>query len=100
LDEAFEEIKNSEVQVAEDGTKYISETYYNEVPIYIPPMTDEDVKNIQKLIDSADTLANADEEVFSLITEEAEAFFKGQKSAEEVAEVIQSRVSIYVKENS
>ena len=100
LDEAFEEIKNSEVEVAEDGTKYISETYYNEVPIYIPPMTDEDVKNIQNLIDSADTLANADEEVFSLITEEAEAFFKGQKSAKEVAEVIQSRVSIYVKENS
>lgn len=100
LDEAFEEIKNSEVEVAEDGTKYISETYYNEVSIYIPPMTDEDVKNIQKLIDSADTLANADEEVFSLITEEAEAFFKGQKSAKEVAEVIQSRVSIYVKENS
>ena len=34
-----------------------------------------------------------------MITEEAEAFFKGQKTAKEVADIIQSRISMYVKEN-
>ena len=31
--------------------------------------------------------------------EEAEAFFKGQKSVSDVANVIQSRVQVYVNEN-
>ena len=35
-----------------------------------------------------------------IINEEADAYFTGQKSAADVAQIIQSRVSIYVSENS
>jgi hypothetical protein len=38
--------------------------------------------------------------VYSIISEEAEAYFKGQKTVDEVADIIQSRVKIYVSENS
>ena len=38
-------------------------------------------------------------EITNIITEEAEAFFKGQKSVADVAGVIQSRVQVYVNEN-
>ena len=34
------------------------------------------------------------------MTEEAEAFFKGQKSVEETVSVIQSRVELYVSEGN
>ena len=37
--------------------------------------------------------------VTDIINEEAAAFFENQKSAEDVARVIQSRVQIYVHEN-
>ena len=39
------------------------------------------------------------DEVLNIINEEAEPFYKGQKSVDEVASVIQSRIKIYVGEN-
>lgn len=41
-----------------------------------------------------------DEEVIAIISEEAEGFFAGQKKAEDVAAVIQSRVKIYLAEQN
>ena len=38
--------------------------------------------------------------VSTIVTEEAEAFFKGQKSVEETVSVIQSRVELYVSEGN
>ncbi len=43
--------------------------------------------------------ATGNDEITNIITEEAEAFFKGQKSVADVAGVIQSRVQVYVNEN-
>ena len=34
-----------------------------------------------------------------IIKEESAAYFAGQKSAEEVSDIIQSRVQVYLKEN-
>ncbi|MFI3237387.1 MAG: extracellular solute-binding protein [Lachnospiraceae bacterium] len=39
-------------------------------------------------------------EITEIIQEEAAAFFSGQKSVDEVAKIIQSRMSIYISENS
>ena len=41
---------------------------------------------------------NGDDEISKIINEEAEAFFKGQKSVDEVAGIIQNRVNNYVGE--
>jgi hypothetical protein len=35
----------------------------------------------------------------NIITEEVEAFYSGQKTAAAVADIIQSRASIYISEN-
>ena len=35
-----------------------------------------------------------------IINEEADAFFQGQKSVGEVADIIQNRIQVYVNENS
>ena len=40
-----------------------------------------------------------DQEIFTIIEEEIESYFSGQKSVDDVAKVIQSRVNLYVKEN-
>ena len=40
-----------------------------------------------------------DQELMNIISEESAAFFSGQKSAKDVAAIIQSRVQIYVNEN-
>ena len=40
-----------------------------------------------------------DQELLSIITEESQAFFAGQKTAEKTAEIIQRRASLYMAEN-
>ena len=40
-----------------------------------------------------------DESLFDIIQEEASAYFAGQKSARDVASIIQSRAQLYVNEN-
>ena len=61
--------------------------------------TEEDIAEYTALVEGADTLASQEEGIFSIISEEVEPFFAGQKSAEEVAGIIQSRVNIYVNES-
>lgn len=54
---------------------------------------------LQDLINVAEpSSATGNDEITNIITEEAEAFFKGQKSVSDVANVIQSRVQVYVNE--
>ena len=99
LDETLQKVKEAKTETAPDGTKYYSVWGFGDIELYIPVPTDEDIAAIKEIINSADTLTNVNSEIFSMINEEAEAFFKGQKTAGEVADIIQSRVSIYVKEN-
>ena len=51
------------------------------------------------LIQRADGLRDYDTQIVTIIQEEADSFFSGQKSAAEAAEIIQSRVQLYVNEN-
>lgn len=62
--------------------------------------TAEEADQIMELIRVATPAAPQNSEIMSIISEEAEAFYKGQKSAEEVADVIQRRAQTYVDENS
>ncbi|MBO7149232.1 MAG: extracellular solute-binding protein [Clostridia bacterium] len=62
---------------------------------------DENYANITlDFIRKADMLVRYDEEIFKIVNEEAERFFKGQSDARAASEAIQGRVSIYVSENS
>lgn len=64
------------------------------------PCTEEEIETLWTLIDVASPMPNGDDEVMSIISEEAEPYFQGQKSLEEVVGTIQSRMSMYVGENS
>ena len=63
--------------------------------------TQEDVDMIMGLLETAKPVSYAyGSEVFNIINEEAQPFYQGQKSVDEVANIIQSRVKIYVSENN
>lgn len=60
----------------------------------------EDIDQVRGLIASAKKRQNnVDEELINIISEETEPFFKGQKSASDVSNVIQNRIQVYVNEN-
>ncbi len=62
--------------------------------------TQEEVDITMSLIEVAKpVIYSQGDEVLNIINEEAAAFYKGQKSVDEVASVIQSRIQIYVGEH-
>lgn len=61
--------------------------------------TQEEVDLLMELIDIARPVTDSDSQIMNIITEEAAALFKGDKSVDDVASVIQSRVQVYVNEN-
>ena len=68
-----------------------------EYTYHIP--TEEEMVRLRELVAVASPATSADEVIIQMIDEEAQAYFEGQKSAEEVAGIIQSRVQLYVNEN-
>ncbi len=63
-------------------------------------VTQEQADGINELIGSVSRLANYDESIINIVSDEAASFFAGDKTAEETAQIIQSRVAIYVSEQS
>ena len=58
----------------------------------------EQVDQIRSLIESTTKVADYNQEILSIVSEQAAPYFAGQKSAEEVAKLVQSKANIYVNE--
>ena len=61
-------------------------------------MTQEQADKLLELIDTTSRVVNNNDSLIQIAVEEAQAFFAGQKSAEEVARLTQSKINIYVNE--
>jgi ABC-type glycerol-3-phosphate transport system substrate-binding protein len=62
--------------------------------------TQEEIDGFRELLNSSGVNYGGSQEILAIIIEEVQAYFDAQKSVEEVADIIQSRVQIYVSENS
>jgi hypothetical protein len=56
------------------------------------------VDSLTNLIKSTTKCANYDSDIFDIVSEQAAAYFAGQKSADEVAKLVQSKANIFVNE--
>ncbi len=101
LEVLMEEAKQKPYYLDENGEKVeYDDTYYiADQEIIVPPMSDEDVNLVRDYIFSVTDVMSYDEQLINIVTEEAAAYFSGQRSAEEAADIIQSRANIYVSEN-
>ena len=102
LEKQFEEAMTEEYYEDEEGNKKRSEKTtwgYEDFTVRIYAAKDYEVEAIRNLIENTDTLYQYDQKMMEIITEEANAFFEGQKSAKEVADIIQNRIQVYVNEN-
>ena len=102
LDEMLK--KYSTVQTDEDGNPIdgISSYDFGDITIDLSYLTEAQVEELKSLVNSIDTLESQDDVsgIYDIITEEAEAFYNGKKSADEVCDVIQSRVNILINEGA
>ncbi|MCM1101680.1 MAG: extracellular solute-binding protein [Clostridium sp.] len=80
--------------VEEDYTNWI-----NGESIVIDPLTEEQLNKLKNFIGSVTKRAYYNDDISNIISEETEAFFQGQKSAKDVASIIQRRAQVYVDEH-
>lgn len=85
----------------ENGNKeyYDYETWINGEPVILEPFTEAQMNQVTDFIQSVNSRYYYDQEIMKIMEEEMEAFFSGDKSAAEVADIIQRRAQIYVDTN-
>ncbi|MBQ7678745.1 MAG: extracellular solute-binding protein [Butyrivibrio sp.] len=74
--------------------------HIGDMEIQMDPLNAAEVQEVLDYINTMDSVGNYNESIMNIVTEEAGAYFSGQKTAAEVAGIIQSRVQIFVNENS
>lgn len=65
---------------------------------YVYAMSEELAAKVTALVENTTKLANYDDSIYSIVSEQAAAYFADQKSAEEVAKLVQSKANIFVNE--
>ncbi|MDD6090847.1 MAG: hypothetical protein PUB77_09340, partial [Clostridiales bacterium] len=60
--------------------------------------TEEEAQQLREVTATTTKMMNRDQSIMDIVSEQAAAYFSGQKTAEEVAKLIQSKASIYINE--
>ena len=76
-------------EVVENGESAWEEVY---------ALTQEDIDQILSVINSATGIVDYDDEILSIVSDEVSAYFAGDKDVQTTANMIQSRVNLYVQE--
>lgn len=80
-------------------TEYDTTFWAGDKEIKIGDITDEEIAQVKELINNVKTsMSSYDSGLYDICLEESEAFFKGDKTAEETADIIINRISIYIAE--
>ena len=65
----------------------------------LKPLTEKQLEKLVRFLLSVNSRYYETEEIMDIVSEETEAFFAGDKTAEETAKVIQNRVQLYLDTN-
>ncbi|MCR5600696.1 MAG: extracellular solute-binding protein [Ruminococcus sp.] len=91
----------SSVKRMDENGNMIEETSFESQGRILHVLTNSELADLKRYILSCDTISDTlDADAFSVCREESEAYFHGEKSAEEAAEMMQNRISILVSEKS
>lgn len=103
FEEKLDDTMHNPYYTDENGKKqeYEDSYYINDKEFKIPNLTQEQRDSLEEYIFGAEgKFTQFSNDVSSIITEEVEAYFNGERSSQETAELIQNRVSILVSEQS
>lgn len=95
--------ENGELLLDEDGNPIPEDNHggvgFDDWEYTYHNCTQEEIDQVQAVIAQAKAAATVDEQIMTMINEEAAPYFQKQKSVDEVVNVIQSRVQLYLNEN-
>lgn len=99
LEQKLEDAMKTEYDV--NGNKVAKEyiRFDGEEPISIYEITEEDAELLKNIISKVEFNETVDYNLYNIIFEEAEYLFNEDRKAEDVADIIQNRVGIYISES-
>ena len=108
FDKALKDATTVQYKIGNDG-QYVLDDEGNRIPseryfaigtdMYTYYALSEDVAQaFREAVTSCDRVSDNDNSIIDIVKEESAAFFSGQKSAEDVAKLVQSKAFIYVNE--
>ena len=91
---------NGEYKLDANGEKIMEVHYYavNSAAYTYYALSQDLADRFMDLLNTTDKVSVIDESIKDIVSKQAAAFFSGQKSAEEVAKLVQSNAKIYVNE--
>lgn len=100
LDELAKKSMQKRTYTDAEGNEVEDDDSYtiNGEEVKIPPLSQADVDQMYSLIDGITTSMKYDQKIMNILSEESAPFFNGQKSVDECASVIQSKIQIYLDE--
>lgn len=96
--EGFSMLKSVNEKILNDIQDQVIKGTYKLPDGKVAKVKEESFAEFKQIIEKAERYAVLDTKVLSIIGEESSSFFSGQKSAEEVAKLIQNRVTTYLNE--
>ena len=94
----YQKDSDGKFMLDEEGKKIPIVRFYMNDGKEIYNLEPEQIQQIRDLIESTTKVADYNQEILNIVSEQAAPFFAGQKSAEEVARLVQSKANIYVNE--
>lgn len=79
--------KESTTEIAMSGLK-----------IQVPHASLQEIEVLEKMLSDGNVTGSSDDAIIKIISEEADAYFSGIKTIEQVEEIIQNRVMLYITE--
>lgn len=99
LDKALECTERPHYEDEEGNIIYEDYTYWlGEQEIVIDPLTKEQVDDLYNYVSFINKRMSYDTSLLDIIKEEAAYYFEGDKTVDEVAEIIQGRIQLYMDE--
>lgn len=101
LQKQLEESMEADYYTAPDGTKKEQSKgswSMMDFTVDVYAAAKEQTDRIEEMINSAQSDVRIEQGIFDIISEEAYGYFSGQKSAEDVAAVVENRVQLYLNE--
>ena len=104
MEKNYEYDENGDILLDENGDPVEASkggfSYGDGPMIEIYAMTQEQYDTVNGLIENTNRIMRYDESLMEIIDDETGAFFAGEKTAEETAQLIQNRVQLYMAEQS
>ena len=102
LEHMLEEAGNIDYAVDADGNETpivkLEIGFEGEESIEVYHMEEEEKKQLLRLIDTASLNDSIDYTLYYIVLEEAQSYFAGDKTLDEVVDIIQRRASLYIAE--